>query len=72
MIGKVKDAVDTEIAVAAGHALDFHFVGNVGRRRFFVDVQIDDLRADVRGQFELIATGSKAAAQIVAVYGRLL
>jgi hypothetical protein len=72
MIGDVQNAVNFEVAVAAGHALHFHFVRNVRAGSLLIDVQVDDFRANVGGELELIAAGGQAAAQVITVDGRLL
>jgi hypothetical protein len=32
MISEIENPIDAEVAVAAGRALDFDFVGDIGRR----------------------------------------
>jgi hypothetical protein len=71
MIGDVLDAIDAEVAVAARGALHFHFMRDVGRGRLLVDAQVNDLSADIRGEFELIAAGRQAPAQVTAGRARL-
>ena len=71
MIGQIEDAVDFETPVRAGHALHFDFMSYIRRSRILVDIQVDDLRADVSGQLELIATRGQATTQVAARGGLL-